>query len=345
MKISVFLLLLCVVPLFSDENILDAIRNDDVTELKSIINNGENPYIKINNKNDSLLHFAVQQNSIECISYLLSLGMDIDYKNAMGETPFMYALKDNKTALIKYFIFKTWPDVFRINLYKYNKVKDYGIDVLKKYNYLYFACVKNEDGTYIYNKTGFNSKKIMRVPCKARVLILKFDGNTLIHNGRIGRWVKAQYGDKTGYFFTGDLEPVSDPNCINAELLAEIPDKLYKVVFDKGAYIESNGGYMYPAITILNPDKNIPYQRIVFGGYYDNYSYRILKIEKIEECGYKIYIEMKNENNGKSPYAVTLGNFEDTFYIEDNKLSDYNGDYVDEENAKKYAQEEVYEEY
>jgi hypothetical protein len=224
-------------------------------------------------------------------------------------------------------------------------VKDYEMDVLKKYNYLYFAGVKNEDGTYMYNKSDFNSRKIMRVPCKARLLILKFEGNTLIHNGRTGRWVKAQYGDKTGYFFTGDLEPVSDPSCINAELLAEIPDELYKVVFDKGAYIESNGGYMSPAITILNPDKNITYHRIVFHGYYNDDSYRILKIKKIEEYGYKIYIEMRNENNGKSPYAFILGYFEDGFSIEDNKLSDYNGDYVDEENAKKYAQEEVYEEY
>jgi ankyrin repeat protein len=98
MKKYVFILLLftSLTPLFSNEHILNAVKNDDLEELKKLKENGENLYLKTNSNNDSLLHLAVQHSSIECIAYLLSLGMDIDYKNAMGETPFMYALKEKK---------------------------------------------------------------------------------------------------------------------------------------------------------------------------------------------------------------------------------------------------------
>lgn len=76
----------------------DAVKNGNTSDVKLLINNGEN----INDKDEegqTPLHIAVKTGTYEMILTLVSSGADINIKNSHGETPLHLAVKINRVGV------------------------------------------------------------------------------------------------------------------------------------------------------------------------------------------------------------------------------------------------------
>lgn len=79
-----------------DDTLLQAVRDENVESVKSLIAKGANVNAKSSGGNTPL-HCAAEYMAIECLGALLSNGADVNARNDKGKTPFMGASNTPKT--------------------------------------------------------------------------------------------------------------------------------------------------------------------------------------------------------------------------------------------------------
>eukprot|EP00833_Pecoramyces_ruminatium_P018011 jgi/Orpsp1_1/1192043/evm.model.d7180000090145.2 len=88
-----------------DINILliSAINNNNIPLIKNLIENNSNINIIINN-NIKLIDSIIMKNNLELLKYLITIGLDINYKDKNGHTPLIYAIKAQNEPIIDYLL-------------------------------------------------------------------------------------------------------------------------------------------------------------------------------------------------------------------------------------------------
>ncbi|KAJ5078748.1 cyclin-dependent kinase inhibitor 2c-related [Anaeramoeba ignava] len=86
-------------------NIQDSTNQNSLEVIQYLISKGININYKTN-RHKTLLHYACKNNSLEVIKYLISKGININAKTKRNETILHYACKNNSLEVIEYLISK-----------------------------------------------------------------------------------------------------------------------------------------------------------------------------------------------------------------------------------------------
>ncbi len=108
---------------------------------------------------NTLLHLAVIYGNEELVSFLISEGIDVNYKNAFLETPLFIAIENKQYKIAKKLLklgaitdFKNKEGISLLNLVKSNGLFDYDMTDLYRKNYpLHYAIIINNDKIFKEN--------------------------------------------------------------------------------------------------------------------------------------------------------------------------------------------------
>ena len=340
MKIKVFVLLFLSISfsVYSEEfSLFKLIDEQDDKGLRKALQEGADINIRNEYNNDTLLHYAARLGDVDCAKVLIEYGMDIDQIDRYEKTALHVAVENNQINIVKYFLYKCWPNIFKSGYTGY--FSDGSLEILRKINYLYFAETTEKYGTAMYKNTDKNSLKISSIPFKAIVIVLDFNGKFQEINGKKGRWIKAEYNKKIGWIFTSHLKIPERIQCINLELLNNIPGKYFLLVDSNNNLVVNNS----LSIEILEEEYlHCPTIRFIkrtddYNDYYDTCTCRILKIYR-DNSGYHFYIAKLYNDRVNVPVLINILPTDDKFdfFSENELLKDFNGKYIDEDNSEKY---------
>ena len=77
----------------ASSKIFDAVKNSDLKELKSLVDQGADPN-SYDEDGDHLLMYAALYSSLDCMQLLLEKGSNVNAKNSIGETALMWSVHD-----------------------------------------------------------------------------------------------------------------------------------------------------------------------------------------------------------------------------------------------------------
>jgi ankyrin repeat protein/uncharacterized caspase-like protein len=103
----IFILFLAITILFSscsarrDNNIFDAIKDGNITDVKSITKNNRSSLKETDSNLNSALHIAAENQNPDIVNYLLDQGADVNHKNLWGENPIYSSIRMNNIEIIK----------------------------------------------------------------------------------------------------------------------------------------------------------------------------------------------------------------------------------------------------
>ena len=77
----------------SASKVFEVIKNNDLKEVKILLDQGANPNSS-DEDGDNLLMYAALYSSIDCMKSLIDKGADVNAKNNLGETALMWSVHD-----------------------------------------------------------------------------------------------------------------------------------------------------------------------------------------------------------------------------------------------------------
>ena len=87
-----------------NNNIFDAIKNGNISDVKSITKNNRLSLKERDINLNSPLHIALENQNPEIINYLLDQGADVNHENAWSESPLYSSIRMNNIKIIKIII-------------------------------------------------------------------------------------------------------------------------------------------------------------------------------------------------------------------------------------------------
>ncbi|MBM7707322.1 ankyrin repeat protein [Chryseomicrobium aureum] len=171
---------------FQAGELLQAVENNDVGKVESILQDSSYPINETNDKGESPLLIATHKNFIDVAKRLIDAGADINQQDHIQDSPYLYAGAQGKTEILKYMIVHAEPNHTVVNRYGGNALipaaekghlenvkvllQDGKADIDHQNNYGYTALIEAvalTDGSALYQEIvqellKYNANKELR---------------------------------------------------------------------------------------------------------------------------------------------------------------------------------------
>ncbi|MFA1643684.1 ankyrin repeat domain-containing protein [Chryseomicrobium imtechense] len=171
---------------FKVGELLQAVENNDVGKVESILQYSPYPINETNDKGESPLLIATHKNYIDVAKRLIDAGADINQQDHIQDSPYLYAGAQGKTEILKYMIVHAEPNHSVVNRYGGNALipaaekghlenvkvllQDGKADIDHQNNYGYTALIEAvalTDGSALYQEIvqellKYNANKELR---------------------------------------------------------------------------------------------------------------------------------------------------------------------------------------
>lgn len=156
---------------FQAGELLQAVANNDVGKVESILQYSPYPINETNHKGESPLLIATHKNYIDVAKRLIDAGADINQQDHLQDSPYLYAGAQGKTEILKYMIVHAEPNHSVVNRYGGNALipaaekghlenvkvflQDGKADINHQNNYGYTALIEAvalTDGSELYQE-------------------------------------------------------------------------------------------------------------------------------------------------------------------------------------------------
>jgi ankyrin repeat protein len=85
-------------------SLIEAVKNNNIESVKTLIAGGGVDVNNTNEKGDTALYWAVRMRSVECAKILLDAKADVNVKNRYGASLFCWVLMNDRVEFVKLFI-------------------------------------------------------------------------------------------------------------------------------------------------------------------------------------------------------------------------------------------------
>lgn len=171
---------------FQKGELIQAVENNDVEKVETILQDSSYPINETNDKGQSPLLIATHKNYVEVAKLLIDAGADINQKDSIQDSPYLYAGAQGKTEILKYMIVHAEPNHTVVNRYGGNALipaaekghlenvkvllQDGKADIDHQNNYGYTALIEAvalTDGSALYQEIvqellKYNANKELR---------------------------------------------------------------------------------------------------------------------------------------------------------------------------------------
>lgn len=102
---------------FQAGELIQAVENNAVGKVESILQDSSYPINETNDKGESPLLIATHKNFIDVAKRLIDAGADINQQDHIQDSPYLYAGAQGKTEILKYMIVHAEPNHSVVNRY------------------------------------------------------------------------------------------------------------------------------------------------------------------------------------------------------------------------------------
>lgn len=167
-------------------DLIEAVENNDEKKVKEILQDMSYPINEMNDKQETPLLIATQENYIEVAKLLIKAGADINKQDSNQDSPYLYAGAEGKTEILKYMIEHAEPNQDIVNRFGGNALipaaekghvsnvklllADGKVDIDHQNNFGYTALIEAvalRDGSEVYQQIveellAYNADKELR---------------------------------------------------------------------------------------------------------------------------------------------------------------------------------------